>query len=52
MAADMVDRMAVLVAVCRFPGMGADDSRSLRSNSYIRMQHFVRRTTYVPFGVF
>jgi hypothetical protein len=35
-----------------FPGMGAADSRSLRSDSYVRMQHFVRRTTYVPFRRF
>jgi hypothetical protein len=33
----------------RFHGMGAADSRSLRSGSYVRMQHFVRRSTYVPF---
>jgi hypothetical protein len=32
--------------------MGAADSRSLRCSrfdSYVRMQHFVRRATYVPF---
>jgi hypothetical protein len=41
------------VAVRRFPdGMGAADSRSLRSDSYVRMQHFVRRSTYVPFRRF
>jgi hypothetical protein len=33
-------------------GMGAADSRSLRSDNYVRIQHFVRRTTYTPFGVF
>jgi hypothetical protein len=32
MAAELVDR---------FPGMGAADSRSLPSNSYARMHHFV-----------
>jgi hypothetical protein len=52
MAAELVDRLAILVVVRRFPGMGADDSRSLRSDSYVRMQHFVRRSTYVPFRRF
>jgi hypothetical protein len=33
------------VEIRLFLGMGADDSRSLRSNSYVRMQLFVRRTT-------
>jgi uncharacterized membrane protein len=32
--------------------MGVDDSRSLRSNNYVRMQYFVRRTTCVPFRRF
>jgi hypothetical protein len=50
MAAELVDRLAIWVALCRFPGMGVADSRSLRTDSYVRMQHFVRRTTYyVPF---
>jgi hypothetical protein len=52
MAAELVDRLAILVAVRRFPGMGAPDSRSSRSDSYVRMQHFVRRSTYVPFRRF
>jgi hypothetical protein len=52
MAGELVDRMAILVAVRRFPGMGAADSRSLRSDNYVRMQHLVRRTTYVPFRRF
>jgi hypothetical protein len=51
MAAELVDRLAILVVVRRFLDMGAADSRSLRSNSYIRMQHFVRRST-VPFRRF
>jgi hypothetical protein len=34
------------------PGMGAADSRSLRFDSYVRMQHFVRRSDYVPFRRF
>jgi hypothetical protein len=32
--------------------MGVADSRSLRSAGYVRMQHVVRRTTYVPFRRF
>jgi len=52
MAAELVDRVAILVAVRRFFGMGAADSRSLRSGIYVRMQHFVRRTTCVPFRRF
>jgi hypothetical protein len=52
MAAELVDRLAILVAARRFPGMGAPDSRSLRSHSYVRMQHFVRRSTFVPFRRF
>jgi hypothetical protein len=52
MAAELVDRLAISVAVRRFPGMGAADSRSLRFDSYIRMQHFVRRYTFVPFRRF
>jgi hypothetical protein len=54
MAAELVDRIAIcfLVAVRRFPGTGAVDSRSLRSDIYFRSQHFVGRNTYVPFGVF
>jgi hypothetical protein len=45
MADELVDRLAILVVVRCFPGMGVADSRSLRSD----MQHFVRRSTYVPF---
>jgi hypothetical protein len=37
MAAELVDRLAILVDVRRFPGMGAADSRSLRYDSYVRM---------------
>jgi hypothetical protein len=49
MAADLVDRLAILVAVRRFHGMGVVDSRSLRFDGYVRIQHFVRQTTsYVP----
>jgi hypothetical protein len=52
MAAELVDRVAILVAYRRFCGMGAADSRSLRSNMYVRMQYFVRRTTFVPLSAF
>jgi hypothetical protein len=52
MAAELVDRLAILVAVRRFPCMGAADSRFLRSDSYVRMQHFGRRSTSVPFRRF
>jgi hypothetical protein len=43
MAAELVDRMAIFVVARRFHGMGAVDSRSLRYDDYVRMQHFVRR---------
>jgi hypothetical protein len=43
MTAYLLDRLAILVAVRRFPSMGAADSRSLRYDSYVRVQHFVRR---------
>jgi hypothetical protein len=50
MADELVDRVVVVVvAARRFLGMNFADSRSLRSNNYVRMQHFVRRTTCVPF---
>jgi hypothetical protein len=42
MAVELADRLAILVAICRFHDMGAPESRSLRCESYIRMQHFVR----------
>jgi hypothetical protein len=52
MVAELVDRLAILVAVRRFHGMGAADSRSLRSDDYVRMQHIVRQFTYIPFRRF
>jgi hypothetical protein len=52
MAAELVDRMAILVAVRRFPGMGAANSRSLRSDNYVRMHHFARQNTSIPFRRF
>jgi hypothetical protein len=42
MAAELVDLLDNLVAIRRFLGMGAADSRSLRFESFVRMQHFVR----------
>jgi hypothetical protein len=42
MAAELVDRLAILMAIRRFHGMGVADSRSLRSDNYVRMHHFVR----------
>jgi hypothetical protein len=48
MAARLVDRLAILVVIRRFRGMGATESRSLRSYNYVRMQYFDRRTTYTP----
>jgi hypothetical protein len=52
MATESVDHMAILVAVRRLHGMGAADSHSLRSYSYVRTQHFVRQTTFVSGGCF
>jgi hypothetical protein len=52
MAAELVDRVCILVVVRRFLGMGAADSRTLRSDSYVRMKHFVRRSTFAPFRRF
>jgi hypothetical protein len=47
MATELVDRIAILVAVCRFFGRYAAYSRSLRCDMYDRMQHFVRHSAYV-----
>jgi hypothetical protein len=47
MAAELVNRMAILVAIRRFPGMGVVDSRSFRCDTYVHKQYFVRRTIYV-----
>jgi hypothetical protein len=46
------DRLAVLVVVRRFHGMGVAVSRSLRCDNYVHIQHFVRRTTSIPFWRF
>jgi hypothetical protein len=57
-AVELVDRLAISVAVRRFPSMGSADSRSLQSivmlfaiDSFVRMRHFVRRTMLFLFGV-
>jgi hypothetical protein len=54
MVTDLVDRLAILVVFCRFRGMGAANSRSLRSESYVLnfVCNFVRRYTFVPFRRF
>jgi hypothetical protein len=53
MAAELVDRMSILVAVRQLPSMGAAHSRSMCYESYVRMQHFDRRsTTFVSFRRF
>jgi hypothetical protein len=52
MAPELVDRLAVLVAVRLFLGIGATNYRLSRYDNYIRMQYFVRGYTYVPFRRF
>jgi NAD-specific glutamate dehydrogenase len=52
MAVELDDRLAIFVAVRRFPCMDIGNSRSLWNDSYARMQHFVRRYTFVPFRRF
>jgi hypothetical protein len=49
MAAELVGRQVILVAVSRLPCMGAKESRSLRFDIWVRMKHFVRQFTYAPF---
>jgi hypothetical protein len=51
-AVELVYRLAISVAVHRFPGMGVADSRSLRFDINVCMQHFVRQTTFAPFRRF
>jgi predicted metal-binding protein len=51
-AAELVDRLAILVGVSRFSCMGAANSRSLRFDNDVRMWHFIRRYTCVPFRRF
>jgi hypothetical protein len=52
MAAKLVYRLAILVALRHFHGMAAAGSRSLRFDSCVRMRHFVRRYNHVPFRRF
>jgi ribosomal protein S13 len=48
MAAELVDRVAaIVVALRRVLGVGVAHSRSLCTECYVRMEYFVRRTTYV-----
>jgi hypothetical protein len=51
MAVDFVDRLAILVAVRRFPSMGAPvrQALALYGMTVARMKEFVLRSTYVPF---
>jgi hypothetical protein len=49
MACELINRLAILVSVRGFHGMGAADSRSLRSDIYVRMHQFVCRSTSIPF---
>jgi hypothetical protein len=51
MAAELVGRLAILMIIRRFLGVGATDSRSLRSYGYVCMHHFVR-PPFVPFRRF
>jgi hypothetical protein len=52
MAVKLVVRLAILVAVRRFRGMGASNSPSLRFDYYVGMHYVIRRYTYVPFRRF
>jgi hypothetical protein len=54
MAAELADRLAILVAVRRFIGMGTADSRSLRFDNYVRMVCFISFVELLLyfFGVF
>jgi hypothetical protein len=51
-AGEMVDRLAFLVAIWRFPYMGVAKPLSLWFESYVRMEEFVRRSTSGPFTWF
>jgi hypothetical protein len=52
MAAELDDRLAILVAIRRFPSMGDADSRSLCSGDYVRMQHLFVDLLMFRLGVF
>jgi hypothetical protein len=52
MAVELVNRLAILVALRRFPSLGVGGYRSFRCESYIRMREFVRWSTNVPFRRF
>jgi hypothetical protein len=46
-AVEQVDRLAILLAILLFHGMGDVKSRSLRFEKYVRVKEFVRSSTYV-----
>jgi hypothetical protein len=52
MAGEFFNCLDNLAAVPLFLGIGVAYSRSLRYDNYVRMQNFVRRTTYLLFGPF
>jgi hypothetical protein len=52
LALELVDRLAILVAARRFHGTGVANSRLLRLDGYVRMEHFVRRSTCITFRRF
>jgi len=52
LACELLDRLAILVALRRFPGFGAHVARSLRSESFLRMKKFVRDSTSPSFRRF
>jgi hypothetical protein len=53
MAAELDDRLAIVVDVRRFLDMGTAPSRSSRSDNYTHMRKaFVRRSPQVPFRWF
>jgi hypothetical protein len=49
MAVELLLRMAILLTIRRFVVMNVADSRSWRSDIYVRMPHFVCGSTYVLF---
>jgi hypothetical protein len=53
MAAEVVDRLGIVVAVRRFTGMGVVPSRTLRSYIYARItKAFIRRSSSTTFRRF
>jgi hypothetical protein len=52
MAVYLIDRLAILVAVRRFPSMGEADSCSLQCDRDVCMQRFARRSSCVLVRLF